>query len=250
MQPQRLFGHAGGHRHGHRRAERQPRQRLWARRRTPLAALLPLQRHPHLRQRLRYGGRLRSRCCGEHNDNTFAFVAALAFGPETAWATEDEPGACYYYDNKEEILALIEELAQEVDVVAVELQFEEAYEPYPLPRQVEEFRELRAAGADIVTGVQSHVPQAMEPYGEQDPGGPGVIVYGLGNLFFDQMWSWDDAHRPHRPPHDLRRTRDQHRGADDRAGGFRTAALGDGRRARRRSCAASSTQRRPVRPQK
>jgi len=53
-----------------------------------------------------------------------------------------------------------------------------------------EFRELRDAGADIVTGVQSHVPQAMEPYGDEDPGGPGIIVYGLGNLFFDQMWSW------------------------------------------------------------
>lgn len=125
-----------------------------------------------------------------HNDNTFAFVAALAFGPETAWATEDEPGACYYYDNKEELIALVKELAQEVDVVAVELQFEEAYDPHPLPRQVDEFRELREAGADIVTGVQSHVPQAIEPYGVQDPGGPGVIVYGLGNLFFDQMWSW------------------------------------------------------------
>lgn len=127
----------------------------------------------------------------EHNGNTFAFIASLAFGPETAWATEDEPGACYYYDNKERLVALIEEMAQEVDVVAVELQFEESYEPYPLPRQIEEFRDLRAAGADIVTGVQSHVPQAIEPYGEQDAGGPGVIVYGLGNLFFDQMWSWE-----------------------------------------------------------
>ena len=39
------------------------------------------------------------------------------------------------------------------------------------------------AGADIVTGVQSHVPQAVE-FGEG-----GLILYGLGNLFFDQMWS-------------------------------------------------------------
>ena len=68
---------------------------------------------------------------------------------------------------------------------------EEAYDPHPLPLQVVEFRDLRAAGADIVTGVQSHVPQAMEPYGEDDLGGPGIIVYGLGNLFFDQMWSWE-----------------------------------------------------------
>ena len=56
--------------------------------------------------------------------------------------------------------------------------------------QVQEFRELRDAGADLVTGVQSHVPQAQEPYGQNDAGGPGFISYGLGNLFFDQMWSW------------------------------------------------------------
>lgn len=37
----------------------------------------------------------------------------------------------------------------------------------------------------------SHVPQAQEPYGPQDPGGNGIITYGLGNLFFDQMWSWE-----------------------------------------------------------
>jgi len=126
----------------------------------------------------------------QHNGNTFAFVAALAFEPSGAWATEDEPGACYYYDQRESILALIEQLAAETDIVAVELQFEESYDAQPLPRQVTEFRALRAAGAGIVTGVQSHVPQAIEPYGVQDPGGAGIIVYGLGNLFFDQMWSW------------------------------------------------------------
>ena len=126
----------------------------------------------------------------QHHGNTFAFVAALAFEPSWAWATEDEPGACYYYEHRESLLALIEQLAAETDIVAVELQFEESYDAQPLPRQVTEFRALRAAGADIVTGVQSHVPQAIEPYGAPDPGGAGIIAYGLGNLFFDQMWSW------------------------------------------------------------
>jgi poly-gamma-glutamate synthesis protein (capsule biosynthesis protein) len=126
-----------------------------------------------------------------HNGNTFAFVAALAFGPETAWATDELPGACYFYDRKDEMLALVTELAGEVDIVAVELQYLEIYEPSPTFQQVTEFRELREAGADIVTGVQSHVPQAWETYGNNDPGGPGTITYGLGNLFFDQMWSWE-----------------------------------------------------------
>lgn len=127
----------------------------------------------------------------EDHGNRFAFLAALAFEPASAWATEDEPGACYYYDHKEAILAKVHELSQEVDIVSVELQYLETYNPFPTDQQVVEFRELRAAGADIVTGVQSHVPQAIEPYGASDVGGPGVIVYGLGNLFFDQMWSWE-----------------------------------------------------------
>ena len=127
----------------------------------------------------------------EHNGNTFAFIAALAYWPEFAWATETEPGACYYYDNKEKIKAMVEDLSQKVDIVAVELQYYETYNPYPTIEQAAEFREVRGWGADIVTGVQSHVPQAQEPYGATDPGGPGVISYGLGNFFFDQMWSWE-----------------------------------------------------------
>jgi hypothetical protein len=127
----------------------------------------------------------------EHNGNTFAFVAVIAFGPEIAWATADQPGACYYYERMEQIQNLVEELAQQVDIVAIELQYYEHYDAAPTPQQVVEFRELRAKGAHLVTGVQSHVPQAWEPYGANDPGGPGMILYGLGNLFFDQMWSWE-----------------------------------------------------------
>jgi hypothetical protein len=128
-----------------------------------------------------------------HNGNRLAFIAALAFEPSWAWATEDQPGACYYYENKERLLGLIAELAADpdVDLVSVELQYLETYNPYPTEQQVAEFRELRAAGADLVTGVQSHVPQSWEPYDASSPQGPGIIVYGLGNLFFDQMWSWE-----------------------------------------------------------
>jgi poly-gamma-glutamate synthesis protein (capsule biosynthesis protein) len=129
----------------------------------------------------------------EHNGNRLAFIATLAFEPSWAWATDELPGACYFYNNKERLLALISELDAdpEVDLVAIELQYLETYNPYPTAQQVEEFRELREVGADIVTGVQSHVPQAWEPYDASSAQGPGIIVYGLGNLFFDQMWSWE-----------------------------------------------------------
>lgn len=126
----------------------------------------------------------------EHNGNRFAFIAALAFGPSFAWATDELPGACYYYDQKERLFAEIQQLRPQVDVIAVELQYLETYNPYPTSQQVVEFRELREQGVDIVTGVQSHVPQAFEPYAPEGLRRPGTIVYGLGNLFFDQMWSW------------------------------------------------------------
>ncbi len=127
----------------------------------------------------------------EDHGNTYAFLAALAWWPEEAWATETEPGACYYYDNYEKIFATIRQLRDQVDIVSVELQFEETYDPWPTQDQVREFRALHEAGADIVTGVQSHVPQAVEPYSAREPGGPAIILYGLGNLFFDQMQSWE-----------------------------------------------------------
>ncbi len=127
----------------------------------------------------------------EHNGNTFAFIAVLAFDPAFAWATDELPGTCYYYDQKQRILDSIAELRPQVDVLAVELQYLETYNAFPTPQQVTEFRELRDLGVDIVTGVQSHVPQAMEPYAPSAERAPSVIVYGLGNLFFDQMWSWE-----------------------------------------------------------
>lgn len=127
----------------------------------------------------------------EHNGNTFAFFAALAFYPEFAWATADLPGACYYFTNKQRILDKIAELRDQVDIIAVELQHTEIYDARPFGDQINDFRELRNLGVDIVTGVQSHVPQAQEPY-EATAERPGSIIsYGLGNLFFDQMWSWE-----------------------------------------------------------
>jgi poly-gamma-glutamate synthesis protein (capsule biosynthesis protein) len=127
----------------------------------------------------------------QHNGNTFAFIAALAFEPQLAWATEDQPGACYYYNNKQLLFDKIVELRPQVDIIAVELQYLETYNPFPTGQQVIEFRELRDMGVDIVTGVQSHVPQAMEPYAPTEDRNASIIVYGLGNLFFDQMWSWE-----------------------------------------------------------
>ena len=128
----------------------------------------------------------------DDHGTSFAFLATLAWNPSSAWATDTLPGTCYYYQERERLVDAIRQLKLEgVDIVSVELQYLETYNPFPTGQQVQEFRELYDAGADIVTGVQSHVPQAWEPYSADESRPPGIVVYGLGNLFFDQMWSWE-----------------------------------------------------------
>ncbi len=119
----------------------------------------------------------------EHNGNRLAFLGANSFGPEFAWAAEDWPGSAPY-----SLPAMTQAISDarktlDVDLVLVELQWEESYDTLPIQSQIEGFRALSDAGADIVTGVQSHVPQAVEFRNGRE------ILYGLGNLFFDQMWS-------------------------------------------------------------
>ena len=67
------------------------------------------------------------------------------------------------------------------DLVFVELQYQESYDVQPLVDQRLDFNALVRAGADVVTGVQSHVPQAIE-FTEGN-----LVLFGLGNLYFDQM---------------------------------------------------------------
>ena len=118
-----------------------------------------------------------------HNGNRLAFLGANSFGPEFAWATDQRPGSAPFDLNIMSALIRNIKAQGKADVVLTEIQFEESYQPYPLPAQRETFNAVLRAGADIVTGVQSHVPQSME-FTEGR-----LILYGLGNIFFDQMWS-------------------------------------------------------------
>ncbi|MHB1296828.1 MAG: CapA family protein [Anaerolineae bacterium] len=117
----------------------------------------------------------------ESNGNTLSFIGCNPVGPTYAWATEDAPGAApcdFGYSH-----AQLSALSQEVDVPIATWQYWEFYEYAPTPQQQEDFRGMVDAGARIVSGSQSHHPQAIEFYND------GFIHYGLGNLFFDQMWS-------------------------------------------------------------
>lgn len=118
----------------------------------------------------------------EHNGNRLAFLGANSYGPEMAWAESDYPGSARFDLNI--LSATIRSIKRKnlADVVLVELQYQESYGVEPLIDQRNDFNALVRAGADIVTGVQSHVPQAMEFTDGK------LILYGLGNLYFDQMY--------------------------------------------------------------
>lgn len=119
----------------------------------------------------------------EHNGNRLAFLGANSYGPTFAWATDALPGSAQFDLNimSATIRAIKEQ--DRADVVLAELQYQESYDVVPLMDQRQNFTALARAGADIVTGVQSHVPQAMEFTEDR------LVLYGLGNLFFDQMSS-------------------------------------------------------------
>jgi hypothetical protein len=117
----------------------------------------------------------------EHNGNRLAFLGANSYGPDMAWATDFYPGSAPF--DLAIMSATIRSLKEKdlADIVLPELQYQESYGTTPLMDQRLDFNALVRAGADIVTGVQSHVAQGME-FNDGH-----LILYGLGNLFFDQM---------------------------------------------------------------
>ena len=118
----------------------------------------------------------------ENHGNRLAFLGANSWGPQSDWATETSPGAQSYNSNA--IKREIAEGRQKADVVFVEYQAEETYEYTPSHNNQVQFRRTLTDGADVVTGVQAHHPQAVEFSAD----GKRLILYGLGNLWFDQMF--------------------------------------------------------------
>ncbi len=121
-------------------------------------------------------------------------ITMLAYNQSTGGATWDEtPGANQYYEENAE--ERISEAKERGDFVIVDVQFNEcnAYASTEEDTtcdgadsapggQVALFRSLIDMGADIVVGTSAHQTQTFERYGD------GEIYYGLGNLFFDQIW--------------------------------------------------------------
>jgi poly-gamma-glutamate synthesis protein (capsule biosynthesis protein) len=122
------------------------------------------------------------------NGYRFAFIGANSFGPASDWAGENTPGSArinMWNDVQKEsdmkkFEDIVKELKQQGYIVIFTFQYMETYNYSPTEQQVKDFRRMRDAGADIVSGSQAHQPQGMEIRGD------GFINYGLGNLFFGQ----------------------------------------------------------------
>ncbi len=115
------------------------------------------------------------------NRNKIAFLGFNWWGPPYALATKNTPGSAP--PNFEDFEEIIRELKSQGYIVVFTFQYLETYSYKPTEQQIIDFRRMIDAGADIVSGSQAHQPMGVEFRGN------GFINYGLGNLFFDQMFS-------------------------------------------------------------
>ena len=121
-------------------------------------------------------------------------ITFLAYNLSTGGITNDDtPGANEYDEGN--FTTEIDKAKSKGDFIVVDIQYFECSEyvsesedttcDFPQNTagdEIEFFRHLIDLGADMVVGTSAHQPQSFELYGD------GVIYYGLGNLFFDQIW--------------------------------------------------------------
>ena len=115
----------------------------------------------------------------EHHGNKIAFIGCNGKGGSYASADIDYPGAaeCDY-----DLMELqVRDLVTEGYLVIATFQHNEYYTFIPQPTMIRDFTRISGAGAAIVSGSQAH-----QSHGMDFPRSDAIIMYGLGNLFFDQ----------------------------------------------------------------
>jgi poly-gamma-glutamate synthesis protein (capsule biosynthesis protein) len=116
----------------------------------------------------------------EHHGNKLVFLGCNAAGPIDYWATDKQPGPAPC--ELDELIEKIIQLKAEGYIPIVTFQHIEVEDYKPHSAQRVDFNRVAAeAKPAIVSGSQSHSPQAMTIIGDT------FVHYGLGNLFFDQM---------------------------------------------------------------
>jgi poly-gamma-glutamate synthesis protein (capsule biosynthesis protein) len=125
----------------------------------------------------------------EHNGTRLAFIGCNSMGPEEDFVKDGStttlanPGSLEC--DMDWMKAEIGELKSQGYLPIVTFQHFEMEDFKPQSGQRVDFQAASQAGAEIVSGSQSHFPQTVAFNGNQ------FIHYGLGNLFFDQMTGWN-----------------------------------------------------------
>jgi hypothetical protein len=115
----------------------------------------------------------------EHNGNKIAFIGCNGKGGSYTPSVRGLPGAVDCDFNL--IASEIARLKEEGYLVIMTYQHHETYSYTPTPELVADFLFTADAGADIVSGSQAHQPHGMTFHAGS------TVMYGLGNLFFDQL---------------------------------------------------------------
>lgn len=97
------------------------------------------------------------------------------------WVDSFQPDVAFM--DLERVRQGVKEAQEEADLVVVSMHDGQEYSHQPTAHQKEFARAAIEAGAKLVIGHHPHVVQSVEEYGD------GFVVYSLGNLVFDQMWS-------------------------------------------------------------
>jgi poly-gamma-glutamate synthesis protein (capsule biosynthesis protein) len=115
----------------------------------------------------------------EVNGNKIAFIGCNPEGPVTDWATDKQAGSAKcdldYYNQQ------ITDLKSQGYVVIATFQQYEVYTYIFGDLIANDFRNAAKAGADIVSGSQSHYAMGFQFVGNS------MIHFGPGNFLFDQM---------------------------------------------------------------
>jgi len=116
----------------------------------------------------------------EHHGNRLALIGCNRAGPENIWATDDQPGPspCNMKELEEEIRNVLDKGYLPI----VTFQHYEVEDFMPMNLTLQEFEQTAQFGAVIVSGSQAHFAHGFGFYRDH------FMHYGLGNLFFDQMF--------------------------------------------------------------
>lgn len=117
----------------------------------------------------------------EINGIKFGFLGYNDVVPTSYAATENTAGSAWADINN--MVADIQAIKSQVDVVVILAHWGIEYTNFPSARQNEIAHAAIDAGADLIIGDHPHWVQGVEFYRGK------FIIYGVGNFVFDQMWS-------------------------------------------------------------